>query len=146
MSIYDETIFQMWRMDEKRCYYLMSGAGAGIGYSLATIQPDISVIQTRLLLGSLICWSASFLFGHKVVSNLRLVVGHFSITPNKLRDAMIEGLDAHEAEIRQVGVSSDYLAIRHKRFGNLQIAFLLAAAALLTSTEIDFWTVFGFPT
>ncbi len=81
----------MWRMDEKRCYYLMSGAGAGIGYSLATIQPDISVIQTRLLLGSLICWSASFLFGHKVVSNLRLVVGHFSITPNKLRDAMIEG-------------------------------------------------------
>ncbi|PJI85356.1 hypothetical protein BC777_3357 [Yoonia maricola] len=143
MSVYDETIFEIWRMDEKRTYYLMSAAGAGIGYSLATMQPDMSITQSRLLLMSLVCWALSFVFGHKKIVDLKIVVGSFSMMPNQLQAAQNEGPSAQEELRSRSDALSNYMLRRSKLFSNLQYTFLMMAAAFIVFTRLDLVAVFG---
>ena len=143
VSIYDETIFEIWRMREKRSYYLMSAAGAGIGYTLATIQPDITVSETRLVLASLLAWALSFFSGHFAVSNLKTVVGFFISTPEKLNDSRSQGPDAEANLVNTINEFSDYLFVRTKLFNTAQILLLALGAILLVSTRLNIPAAIG---
>ena len=53
------------------------------------------------------------------------------------------GPQAVELLHEEINAASDYMMKRTKVFGNLQIAFLFAAAVLLVLTKIDFYKVIG---
>jgi len=53
----------MWRAREKRSYYLMSSAGAGIGYALATVGTDLPNLEKTVVAIALLFWSLSFIYG-----------------------------------------------------------------------------------
>jgi hypothetical protein len=146
LSHYDETIFQIWRIIEKRCYYLRSAAGAGIGYSIATIQSDISMIESRVLLASLLSWAFSFFFGLAAISNLRLVVGFFSVTPRDFSESQAKGGEEHETFIQNIDYFSNELGRQSKRHYSMQVVFLSLGALLLVMTKIDIAMTLGLAT
>ncbi|RLJ59498.1 hypothetical protein BCF46_1647 [Litoreibacter meonggei] len=143
MSHYDETVFEIWRMAEKRCYYLMSAAGAGIGYSIATIDADIDVFQSRILLASLLCWAISFFSGLATIANLKIVIGGFAVTPNNLAEAKSKGSEEVEKLIQGINQFSSHLGARSKLHHSTQIAFLSFGALLLVMTKIDISKALG---
>ncbi len=70
MSDSKEIVFELWRLQERRSYYLMSAAGAGIGYALATISHEITLVQSQILLLAMLLWSLSFLCGYFVIRSV----------------------------------------------------------------------------
>ena len=146
MSVYDETIFHIWKIFEKRCYYLMSAAGAGIGYSIATIQPEITLVETRLLLASLIFWALSFFSGLAVISNLRTIIGFHSVTPKHLQESIQAGVDEHAQLLKNIDLLAGELQQRNKFYHSLQITLIALAAVLLVMSKVDISVALGFQT
>ena len=137
MTTVKEITFEIWRSSEKRCYYLMSAAGAGIGYSLATLKDDQTTIELRVIVAALICWAFSFLFGLNVLARLNALMG-FSKN--------ISGGNSDLTQLRQIAPNQTRAILddEARKLGSgatiaqtLQLILLIAGALLLIWSRID---------
>ena len=136
MSASKEVTFEMWRLQERRCYFTMSSAGAGIGYALATVEAELTTMETRVFLLTILLWAISFLAGLKLltvvseamrISRLNVIEGkRFSSSPDALT-ALREVM--HE--------STEKLGETNKFVGTVQLISLIGGAISFVFLKID---------
>jgi hypothetical protein len=145
MTIVKEITFEIWRSSEKRCYYLMSSAGAGIGYSLVTLTENQTAADLRMMVAALVCWAISFLFGIRTLGRLNALMG-FSKN--------ISGGNAGLSQLRQIAPNQTHelldgeaesLGSRTSSAQTMQLTLLIGGALLLILSRIDVDVFLGLP-
>ena len=135
----------MWKLGERRSYYLMSASGAGIGYALATIDQNISISQSQMLLVSILFWSISFAYGlrrlHFLSELMRISVLNLTELPQFQREPSLF------AEMQKISKNAgDENSSSEKLKARFQNAFLLLGALAFIPTKIDLVAVVIQPT
>jgi hypothetical protein len=143
MSTQKELTFEIWRSSEKRCYYLMSAAGTGIGYSLATIAPAQTTIETRFLLCALVCWAISFIIGLKFLSGLQKAMAISKTIATNQQELSRMGADFQKQISNFIGQQTTTLGSWQTTFQYLQLLLLISGAFLLIWTKVDILEAIG---
>lgn len=136
MSTSKEIVFELWRLHERRCYFQMSSAGAGIGYALATTEPNLPQGEGRVLLLSMALWAFSFLCGFKVIKGVAAAMSISKVTIEE-RAKLPNHTDIHNAFGTIVKESSDKVGARFDFFQTAQMLLLIAGALVFIGLKID---------
>ncbi|MEJ8561532.1 hypothetical protein QTO30_10110 [Yoonia sp. GPGPB17] len=143
MSTSKEIVFEMWRANERRCYFLMSSAGAGIGYALATIDPNITTLDTRLLLISLLFWSVSFLLGLKFLDGVGTAMV-MSKTIAEDASKVAQTRPEFQAEFKtMLENEKSKLGLKQNRYEKGQLFLLILAAIFLVFSKVEILAAIG---
>jgi hypothetical protein len=139
MGVKTEIIFEQWRLIERRCYFLLSSAGAGIGYAIATIEPDISPLSMIVFWLSLLSWSASFSGGLFAIKALENVLS-FSVGALSFREDVVP-LGTNPGAVSNVLAKDSKVTTEKLRKALIfQIGFLLLGAVLFALAKLDVLT------
>lgn len=136
MSDSKEIVFELWHLQERRSYNLMSAAGAGIGYALATISREITLVQSQILLLAMLLWSLSFLCGYFVV---RSVASAMFLSKNAIEfgRSLPDDRTLHDWLKDQVKRDGSKIGWKSLFFHRAQISLLMLGAFAFTFVKID---------
>lgn len=124
----------------------MSASGTGIGYSLATIAPTLTLIETRFLLGALACWAVSFLFGLKVLQGLQTAIGLSKTIVTGQKEASMMRPEFQKQIADLISEQTNSLGNKQSFFQYWQLALPVIGAFLLVWTKIDILKAIEWPT
>ncbi|MBU2891580.1 hypothetical protein [Celeribacter halophilus] len=132
-----DIVFEIWRLQERRCYYAMSAAGAGIGYALATVSPDLSLLETRIFLATVTLWSISFLSGFKVLSSLNHAMVISKQAHTDRQKIHPQNSEVHRILDNVIEQSAESVGRRIFQFKWIQMLSLIAGALAFVFIKVD---------
>ncbi|MDP2739047.1 MAG: hypothetical protein Q8O82_10215 [Pseudorhodobacter sp.] len=138
----NETILELWRAQERHCYFMMSGAGASIGYAITKIGSTVDEGKLRLLLVALLVWGASFICGYYSLKYRR---GSMAVNIMKLDEERLLPSQDYEKKQKLREVVKGVLEKTGKkldRIDTFQVWFLILGAAIFVSSQLDFEVIF----
>ena len=145
MTVVKEIVFELWRLAERRCYFVMSSAGAGIGYSLVVVDSSLDAFETRALLVAISFWAASFISGIWSLSAISRAM-NFSRNAIEFRQRYEQTQPMQEA-ISEIILPDEKKVFLHMSFSyRFQLVTLLLGAFSFVFVKVDVLRAFGVST
>ena len=137
MTSKNETILELWRAQERHCYFMMSGAGASIGYAITKIgATDVSKLWHLLI--ALLVWGISFICGYY---SLKFRRGSMMVNIQKLNEEnLLPQSNTHMKQIllEVAGQALGEIGRKQERTDAFQVMLLILGAIVFVSSQLDF--------